>query len=225
VVLGGVIALTVFADDDEAAVTDAGSTTTAVSRDDETIDAGDEAEAMGEDEDQPTTTVDPTTDTSAEERPSSTTTTVDIPDGVDPGVAGDLASAVEAAADLRFSGPYLYVTAEQVCDGCAERVSLYYAPKDDDLSRHALRAAFVDGAEIGFDQVAPSLVAHDPLYIAEELLVEVGSGSDVTYRIDGLSGLATSWSIDDEEVVLRCFQVDMAPADLRDVECYGSLIG
>ncbi len=170
--------------------------------------SGGESDAMGEDE------------------PSSTSTTTTVTDPDDSGATSELEQAVEAGSQTRFISPYIYATAEQDCEGCAEVVSLYFVPGTEVVSRHVLTKAWVDGVEQSLDVVAPLLQTVDPLFVADELLARQTSGVVVDSRIDGVSGLVVRWTLPDEGTVsLRCLQVDTASIDLRDPLCSGGVIG
>ena len=153
-----------------------------------------------------------------------------VPDGDEPsnGSSADtdlgsaeLTAAFEAATGDRFSLPFMYLTVDQDCDGCAETMSLYYVPSEEKASILTLSIAYVDGvAETDFSAVDPSLQAGDPRRIAEQL-----SDTDAEFRVDPVSGAVTSWTIDGNTVTMRCLQVDTRPVDMRSELCENSVIG
>ena len=159
---------------------------------------------------------------------TASSTTAVIAEGSDTGEessieAPDLAAALAAGQDDALKLPFMYITADQECDGCAETVSLYYVPSEEKASILTLGGAYVDGAEIGLESVAPLLSDGDPRLVAERLAAL--DPGDVEYSIDPVSGLVTSWSVDGATVTLRCLQVDTRPVDLRSEVCRDSLIG
>lgn len=195
----------------------------------ETADDGDgneglvetESEAMGEDDTDPTGG---TTELDAETTdPDSETSGGDVAESTSIDDA-ELAAALEAGQDDALKLPFLYVTAEQDCDGCAETVSLYYIPGPEKASILVLGGAFVDGEQVDANEVDPILAGGDPRLVAEELAAAAAS-SDVAYSIDQVSGLVTGWTVDGNTVTLRCLQVDTRPIDLRSEVCRDSLIG
>lgn len=135
----------------------------------------------------------------------------------------ELAAALEAGQSELLGLPFMYVTAEQDCDGCAERVSLYYVPGPVRASVLVLDRAFVDGGEVDLGEVDPTLI-EDPRLVAEQLVAAAAS-TDVAYSIDPVSGLITRWTVGGDTVTLRCLQVDTRPIDLRSEVCRDSLIG
>lgn len=192
--------------DDVDASSDAGDD----AGDDVTIDS--ETDAMGED------------DAMADDDVATTVTTT----GADS--AGTTASALEsqeltaafaAGTGDRFSLPFMYLTVDQDCEGCAETMSLYYVPGQEKASILTLAGAYIDGvAQSDFSAVDPVLQAGDPRRVAEQL-----SGTDATYGIDTVSGAITSWSLDGNSVTVRCLQVDTRPIDMRTELCENSIIG
>jgi hypothetical protein len=187
-----------------------------------------EIEAMGEDD------TDPTAGTTEPDD------TVDDPGEGDEGASGEagdgdsesapiddaaLAAALRAGEDDALKLPFLYVTADQDCDGCASTVSLYYIPGVDKASVLELGGAFVDGAPVDVSEVDPILAGGDPRLVAVELAAAISSSAPVEYGIDPVSGLVTSWTIDGNTVTLRCLQVDTRPIDMRSEVCRDSLIG
>lgn len=169
--------------------------------------------AMGEDD----AMVDDEVDTTApaeDEAPESSSATSDF-------ASAELAAAFEAAEGDLFRLPYMYLTVDQDCDGCAETMSLYYVPSEEKASILTLATAYIDGvAQSDFSAVDPSLQAGDPRRIAEQI-----SGTDADYSIDPVSGAITSWTIDGDTVTMRCLQVDTRPVDMRTELCENSVIG
>jgi len=139
--------------------------------------------------------------------------------------AGDLSAALIAGQDIQFSLPFLYLTVDQSCDGCAATASLYYVPGEVEASILTLEAAFVDGSEVPLTEVDPILREGDPRLVAQLLADADEEGSLDAYSIDPVSGLVTSWSVGGDEVTLRCLQVDTRPIELRSELCRDSLIG
>lgn len=180
---------------------------------------GEDADAMGEDDQNaPNATV----PVDGDDRPPSTVT---IPAGVPAADADALREAALKGNDIEFVSPYIYLTVEQECAGCAETVSLYYTPDADDISRHAFAKAFVDGSEQGSATVHPTLLGVDPLFVAESLLGFISAGDQVTYSIDPVSGLVTTWTVNGERASIRCLQIDTRPIDMRSELCSGSIVG
>ena len=178
--------------------------------------AGAEEAAMGEDEADTDTNE---TDTDTNETDTPTTTAGSAID------SADLAAALAAGQDNRFSLPFLYLTVDQSCEGCAETVSLYYVPGPVKASILVLESAFVDGTEVPLTEVDPILQEGDARLVAQLLADADGQGSLEAYSIDPVSGLVTSWTVDGNEVTLRCLQVDTRPIELRSELCRDSLIG
>lgn len=181
-----------------------------------------ETETMGEDDIDPTGSGDgSTSDDEVDDGESDEQETDD--QGVESSAIddGELAAALEAGQSDLLGLPFMYVTAEQDCDGCAEAVSLYYVPGPVQASVLVLGGAFVDGDEVDLSEVDPSLVAGDPRLVAEQL----AAATDVAYSIDPVSGLVTGWTIGGDSVTLRCLQVDTRPIELRSEVCRDSLIG
>jgi len=205
------------------------TTSTSVSSDDSTDSAvqaeqggGEDESAMGEDEQDSTAST--LVDQDAE-LPDGATPNVDIPPGVPAEAAAELGAAALAGNELRFASPYFYITVEQDCEGCAGIASLYYVPRDDNPSRHRLAGVYVDSVEQPLHAAASILQTADPLFIAEDLMAEIDGGATVTYRVDPVSGLVASWSVDGQQASVRCFQVDTRPLSMRDELCSGSLMG
>lgn len=175
---------------------------------------GEDDDAMGEDD----AMVDGDVDTT--EAPDADATT----DGAAADSAlgsADLASALEAGTSDRFSLPFLYLTVDQDCDGCADTMSLYYVPSEAKASILTLSIAYIDGvAQSDFSAVDPSLQAGDPRRIAEQL-----ANTDGTYSIDPVSSAITEWTLGGNTVTMRCLQVDTRPVDMRTELCENSLIG
>ncbi len=171
-----------------------------------------EESAMGEDDDDTTTT------TAPDDAGADTTA------GPDLGSA-DLEAALIAgqAEDLKL--PFLYITADQDCQGCAETVSLYYVPGPEKASDLVFSSAFVSGAAVELGAVDSTLSDGDPRLVAERLAEADAAGTLDNFSIDPVSGLVTSWTIDGDTVTLRCLQVDTRPIDLRSEVCRDSLIG
>lgn len=185
------------------------------STDDTATDSG-ETEAMGEDEPMDEGVVD---DGMADDGGAATETT--MPTDVDIDDA-ELAAAFAASTGDRFSLPFMYITADQDCDGCAQTISLYYVPSEAKPSILTLQTAYVDGvAQADFAAVDPVLSSIDPRRVAE--LIGASAGS--SYGIDPVSGAVTSWTIDGNSVSLRCLQVDTRPVDMRTELCENSIIG
>ncbi len=185
---------------------------------------GEDPGSMGEEEE--ATTAAPTTEAPDVSERETTTTTIEIPAGVSDDVAADLGAAAGAGNELRFAGPYIYLTIEQSCDGCAEAASLYFVPRPaPNATLHELSAVVVDGVEGTAGQVIPLLQTADPLHLAEDLLAAVSAGDDVTYGVDPASGLVTTWSINGDSARILCLQVDTRPREMRDLACSGSLTG
>lgn len=214
-------------DDDDVAVvdtTEAADTTTSTEAEsdvdaevDADADIEAETDAMGEDD------TDPPAGSVDEEEPAEV---AGDPVETDSGVTIDdpaLAAAYEAGRSGDLGLPFLYITADQDCDGCAETVSLYYVPSEEKASVLVLAAAYEDGTEIDTAAVDPTLLVRDPRFIAEQLAAAGATEAD--YSIDVVSGLVTSWTIDGNTVTLRCLQVDTRPVDLRSEVCRDSLIG
>ena len=156
----------------------------------------------------------------------------DSPDGDSEGAtsgsastSADLAAALAVGQDIQFSLPFLYLTVDQSCDGCAETASLYYVPGPVTAGILALESAFVDGNEVPLTVVDPILREGDPRLVAERLAEAEAAGSLDSYSIDPVSGLVTNWVVDGDEVTLRCLQVDTRPIELRSELCRDSLIG
>lgn len=186
------------------------STDTTASEDDAPTEVETETEAMGEDEE--SMTEDSTTTTTAA---ASGTTVVG-------GLSSDeLNAALAASTGDRFSLPYMYLTVDQDCDGCASTMSLYYVPSVEKPSILTLDAAYVDGVEQpDFSGVDPVLSAGDPRRVAEDL-----DGTDATFGIDSVSGAIDTWTLDGNTVTIRCLQVDTRPIDMRTELCENSVIG
>lgn len=189
--------------DESASEPDSSETTTAMEE---------ETDAMGED---------------SSEQSEATTPSTLADNGATPGTtlpalgSGDLAAALEASTGNAFSLPFMYLSVEQDCEGCADSMSLYYVPSEAKPSILTLAGAFIDGVEqADFSQVAPSLQAGDPRWIAEQL-----DGTDATFGIDARSGAITSWTLDGAAVTIRCLQVDTRPIDMRSELCENSVIG
>ncbi len=179
-----------------------------------------EEAAMGEDEAEDSETEpDPGNDADEPEDESPTTTT-DSAIG-----SADLAAALAAGQDIQFSLPFLYLTVDQSCSGCAETVSLYYVPGAVTPSILSLETAFVDGSEVPLTEVDPILQEGDPRLVAELLADADAQGTLDSFSIDPVSGLVTSWVVDGNEITLRCLQVDTRPLELRSEVCRDSLIG
>lgn len=135
--------------------------------------------------------------------------------------SAELTAAFEASTGDRFSLPFMYLTVDQDCSGCAETMSLYYVPSEAKASILTLSAAYIDGVvQSDFSAVDPSLVAGDPRRIAEQL-----TGTDAEFGVDTVSGAVTSWTLDGNSVTLRCVQVDTRPVDMRTEICENSIIG
>jgi len=133
----------------------------------------------------------------------------------------ELEAALEAATGDRFSLPFMYLTVDQDCNGCAETMSLYYVPSEAKASILTLSVAYIDGvAQSDFSAVDPSLQAGDPRRIAEQL-----ADTDAEFGIDSVSGAVTNWTLDGSSVTLRCLQVDTRPVDMRTEVCENSIIG
>ncbi len=180
------------------------------------VEAETETDAMGEDdvmgEDVIDTTIEPPEDVEATPSTTSAASTVDT---------AELAAALEAGTSDRFSLPFMYLTVDQDCDGCAETMSLYYVPGEEKASILMLAGAYIDGkAQSDFSAVDPVLQAGDPRRVAEQL-----TGTDAAYRIDPVSGAITSWTLGGNTVTLRCLQVDTRPIDMRTELCENSVIG
>ena len=198
--------------DPDTSVVESTDTTGADDGADELLVEG-ENSAMGEDDDG-------TTSTTASDDGDATATTA----GADLGSA-DLEAALVAGQSEDLKLPFLYITADQDCDGCAETVSLYYVPGPEKASDLVFDAAFVDGAAVELGAVDSTLRDGDPRLIAERLAAADAAGTLDNYSIDSVSGLVTSWTIDGDTVSLRCLQVDTRPRDLRSEVCRDSLIG
>ena len=173
--------------------------------------------AMGEDDamvEDDVDDVDTTIAGESEQAPGGASANADIE-------SAELAAAFAAAQGDRFGLPYMYVTVDQDCSGCAETMSLYYRPSEGNPSTLTLETAFIDGvAQSDFSAVDPSLQAGDPRQIAELL-----DGTDAQYGIDPVSGVVASWTIDGDSVTMRCVQVDTRPIDMRTELCENSVIG
>ncbi len=172
-----------------------------------------EESAMGEDDDD-------TTATTASDDDNGTDTTA----GPDLGSA-DLEAALIAGQSEDLKLPFLYITADQNCPGCAATVSLYYVPGPEKASDLVFSSAFVNGAAVELSAVDPTLRDGDPRLVAEQLAVADAAGTLDDFSIDSVSGMVTSWTIDGDTVTLRCLQVDTRPIDLRSEVCRDSLIG
>lgn len=198
------------ADGDDAADTDtdAEAEADAMGEDDDAM----ADDAMGEDDAHSTDSSDES-DAGSTDNASNTTTT--------PLSDAELEAALAAGTSDRFSLPFMYITAEQDCDGCAPNVSLYYVPGPDKASILTLEGAYVDGVlQSDFSAVDPVLQAGDPRRVAEQL-----SGTEATFGIDPVSGAITSWTLEGNSVNLRCLQVDTRPVDMRTELCENSIIG
>lgn len=205
------------AEDADEASTDGGDENNAdtdeSSADEADVAVGVEDDAMGED-DAMTDDVD-TTVAPADEAPTAGSTT-----DTDLGSA-DLDAAFAAGTSDRFSLPFMYLTVDQDCDGCADTMSLYYVPSEAKPSILTLSIAYIDGvAQSDFSAVDPTLQAGDPRRIAEQL-----ADTDASFSIDPVSGAITNWTLDGNTVTMRCLQVDTRPVDLRSELCENSLIG
>ena len=189
--------------------------------------AGAEEAAMGEDEAEEAAMGEDDTDTDDTDTNDTDTNETDTPtttagSAID---SADLAAALAAGQDNQFSLPFLYLTVDQSCEGCAETVSLYYVPGPVKASILVLESAFVDGTEVPLTEVDPILQEGDARLVAQLLADADGQGSLEAYSIDPVSGLVTSWTVDGNEVTLRCLQVDTRPIELRSELCRDSLIG
>lgn len=211
----------VESDDASATVGSDGDAETSEDGDDEDGDQEDvaveaETDAMGED------------DAMSEEDVDGT---IEAPDGeevADGGTVADsalssaeLVAAFEAGTSDRFALPFMYLTVDQDCDGCAETMSLYYVPGEEKASILTLAGAYIDGvAQSDFSAVDPILEAGDPRRVAEQL-----SDTDATFGVDPVSGAITSWTLAGNTVTVRCLQVDTRPIDMRTELCENSIIG
>lgn len=187
--------------------------------DDEVLVEG-EVDAMGEDDTDPTAGTTEPDDADGGDTPDEEGNGQSAP--IDDAA---LAAALLAGQDDALLLPFLYVTAEQDCDGCAPTVSLYYVPGAEKASILELGGAFVEGSPVDNSQVDPILAGGDPRLVAEELAAAISASADVDYGIDPVSGLVTSWTVDGNTVTLRCLQVDTRPIELRSEVCRDSLIG
>lgn len=211
----------VEADDASAEAEDDATTGDDTTADDAEVDTTDdvaaeaETDAMGED------------DAMGEEDTDETVTPTEE-DETDGGVtagsnlsSAELADALAVGTSDSFSLPFMYVTVEQDCDGCAPNMSLYYVPGEEKASILMLETAYIDGvAQSDFSAVDPVLQAGDPRRVAEQL-----TGTDATFGIDARSGAISSWSLNGNSVTMRCLQVDTRPVDMRTELCENSLIG
>lgn len=184
------------------------------SSDAEDVAVGDENDAMGEDDAMVDGDVDTTEAPDADEPAAGST--------ADPALgSADLDAAFEAGTSDRFSLPFMYLTVDQDCEGCADTMSLYYVPSEAKASILTLSVAYLDGvAQSDFSAVDPSLQAGDPRRIAEQL-----ADTDASFSIDAVSGAITNWTLDGNTVTMRCLQVDTRPVDMRTELCENSLIG
>ena len=128
-------------------------------------------------------------------------TTVELPGG-DLGVA---AALFQSAA----VGPYGYMTVVALCDGC---------------SSTPFQIQLAPGGEFGHD-FSPSLNEQtggkfggilNPFAIHHLLDQAEAEGKNVSYQIDSLAGIPSTWMIDGVGARILCFEVDVAPPELRD---------
>ncbi len=192
------------------------------------VDGSEPLEEGGEDEpvtdvsgDTTTTTVDGSTETTFG---TTTTLAVVAGNGVSEAMAADLGAALEVTQDVRFQYPYFYAEVTQSCEGCVPIAQLYFSPDSNNPSRRVLAKVFVNGAEASLTDVAPSLRTSDPIFVPEVLLAAAPT-NEITYQIDPLTGLATSWTIGSEQVTISCLEGDTRPLDHpRSVACGGTII-
>ena len=204
---------------DDATSDDDGTNTEEDSAESDDVALEGETDAMGEDDAMDEDGVDTTTPAPADDQAVDETTAAGST--VNSAGPADLAGALEAGTSDRFGLPFMYLTVDQDCDGCAETMSLYYVPGEEKASILMLSGAYIDGvAQSDFSAVDPVLQAGDPRRVAEQL-----TGTDATYGIDRVSGAITSWTLEGNTVTLRCLQVDTRPVDMRTELCENSLIG
>lgn len=133
--------------------------------------------------------------------------------GTPGGVSTDINTDDLGAAATLFAqssiGPYAYMTVQAVCAECGNET-------------HHL--AMVPGGTFNH-QFSPSLDEQtagtpggilNPFGVHSLLDEAIAEGKTVTYTIDARVGVVTEYTIDGLGAVVTCFEVDTAPADLRD---------
>lgn len=128
----------------------------------------------------------------------------------------ELQIAQEAARAYR--GPYAYATVVPVCADCAtQKVDVYFA--FDNESRVPLKSWIGDDEQ----PVTDDLWFTDPLSVPTLLLEALANGDVVTSVTDEATGLIVQWTINGEGAILDCLEMDMAPLDLREKDCGGTV--
>ncbi len=128
----------------------------------------------------------------------------------------ELQVAQEAARTYR--APYGYATIVPVCADClTEKVDVYFA--FDNESR-VPSMAWIDDVE---QPITDDVWFTDPLAVPTLLLEALANGDTVTSVTDEATGLIVQWTINGEGAILDCLEMDMAPLDLRDSDCSGTV--
>jgi len=155
-------------------------------------------------------------DSSGQERPSKTASCGTVTVAALP---ADQAELQIAQADARlYRGPYGYVTVIPICPECeTEKVDVYYAFDNES------RVPLISWRGTVESEPTEDLWFTDPLAVPTLLLEALANGDDVVSVIDPDTGLVVQWTINGRGAILECLELDMAPLDLRQKDCGGSV--
>jgi hypothetical protein len=133
-----------------------------------------------------------------------------------PAQESELQIAQEAARAYR--APYGYATIVPICPDCeTQKVDVYFAFNNE--SRVPLKSWIGDSESSVTDDVWFT----DPLAVPTLLLEALANGDLVTSVTDEATGLIVQWTINGEGAILECLESDLAPLELREKDCGGSV--
>lgn len=155
-------------------------------------------------------------DSSGQERPSKTASCGVVTVDALPPEETALQIAQEAARAYR--APYGYATIVPICSECpTEKIDVYYA--FDNVERVPVKTWIGDVER----NVTDDIWFTDPLAVPSLLLQALAVGDDIVAITDPDTGLVVQWSVNGEGAILECLEMDMAPLDLRQKDCSGSV--
>lgn len=155
-------------------------------------------------------------DSSGQERASKTASCGVVTVEALPPEQAELQIAQEAARAYR--APYAYATVVPICADCVtQKVDVYFAFNNE--SRVPVKS-WVDDDE---QPVTDDVWFTDPLSVPTLLLEALANGDVVTSVTDEATGLIVQWTINGDGAILDCLEMDLAPLDLRDKDCGGTV--
>jgi hypothetical protein len=155
-------------------------------------------------------------DSSGQERASKTASCGVVTVLALPAQESELQIAQQAARAYR--APYGYATIVAICPDCeTQKVDVYFAFNNE--SRVPLQSWIGDTESSVTDDVWFT----DPLAVPTLLLEALANGDLVTSVTDEDTGLIVQWTINGEGAILECLESDLAPLELREKDCGGSV--